>query len=87
MNNGMFVEMCAFVANRDLKNGQLQREYSETELEPVLTGVEASSATKIGPTSGNFWHFIKALSNRAAIFVPKKVSKEAHSKQDLALRK
>lgn len=79
MNNGMFVEMCAYVANRDLKNGQSQREYSDNESEQILIRVEPSLMTKSGRWIASLWHFTKALYKRPFTYAPKKGAEEVQS--------
>ena len=84
MNNGMFVEMCAYVANRDMKKGHCQHEVPENEPEPDFTRVEPSLMTKSGLELVRFWIIVKAFYKRLFMYAPKKGSEGAQSKQFLA---
>jgi hypothetical protein len=80
MNNGMFVEMCAYIANRDMKKAQFELDLPENEPEPTLTGADPSFAPKAGWGLATFWYFcwhsMKALRQQLFSYVPKRYLKD-----------
>ena len=48
MNNGMFVEMCAYVANRDMEKAKYSQDGTEGKPEAISTTVPSKTRTALG---------------------------------------
>ena len=59
MNNGMFVEMCAYIANRDIEKVEYSQEPYEPEPEISSSGVITRSQTTRGLT--DFGRLVKTF--------------------------